>query len=232
MIKVKPSPLIFFLFSNTLVFLFNCNVTNPEIPSVGKDTLYVSYYTYGTDTTFYSWKEENGTLHITTECPYIGDTVPRMLGYFLMPPGRLLPLNACSTFVNNPNVADTVVIVSDKITTVFRHDTMKLSVAPDVVVNYHKIHGPWFTNKDSVKALLDTVREEIKRQIYLPAMHYQGDSAAIRIERMPYFIKLFGDIITVQADSARLDSVFDWSIFVENRFGLKDSIELKTVVRP
>jgi len=230
MIKVKSGPLFFIVIAPVL--LFNCNVTDPEISIGGKDTLYVNYYTFETDTTFYSWKEENGSLHITTERPYIGDTVPRMLAFYLRTTEPFSPVNACSTFVNNPNVADTVVIVNDMVRTAFRHDTLKLEVAPEAVANYQKTHGPWFTKKDSVKALLDTVREGIKNQILIPAMHYQGDSAVIRIESKPYFIKSIGSIITVQTDSVFLDSVFEWSIFVENRFGLKDSLELKTVVKP
>jgi hypothetical protein len=71
--------------------------------------------------------------------------------------------------------------------------------------------------------------------------NYSGDSSYVYTSNLPNFmvvhslnylgnISLSGYIINAFPNEAVIDSLYNWQIFVKSKYGLKDSINLATVV--
>lgn len=257
-----------------LVFHSGCDFSNFNSEDKGSDTLYINRCIYTiVDTTFYSWKE-NGINKITSEKPYIGDTIAKLLpvysnaNFFSIRP---IEPCMCTTLVNNSHNDQTTIIRDTTQRFVTVHDTVYLTISPDNARLFHQLHRPWFSDSNAIRAAFDTVREGYWDRIHLAAMHFPGDSAYIEFSGQPGFITydqrtnctgydFYNSVqpciyfssasaasaasassnpyynthseIIVAPDSTYLDSTFTWYLFVKNRFGLKDSLQIQTKVQP
>ncbi|MDD5675156.1 MAG: hypothetical protein PHC61_13390 [Chitinivibrionales bacterium] len=172
-----------------LPMLSGCLLESPqELRAIAKDTLYTTVTTMDSRT-YYSWVD-NGTQVITQEKPFMGDTIPVQLSKRFPCIGCTeLPIyfNAPITrFVNNGAAQETVFVYDTFYTR--NYDTIHLPVSPTKAFAFTKTHGPFFVDKDSVRHMLDTLREGYWDAIELPIMHYPNDSTIVTLHNNPDFI--------------------------------------------
>jgi hypothetical protein len=256
------------LISVGLVLHPGCNFSDLNSVDKGSDTLYISRCIDTiVDTTFYSWKE-NGISKISSERPYIGDTIAELLPvYSNANLFSIRPIEACTctTYVDNSHNSQATIIRDTTQRFITVHDTVYLTISPDGARLFHQLNRPWFSDSNAIRAAFDTVREGYWDRIHLAVMHFPGDSAFIVFSKQPGFITYdqksncqsydfynsaqpcfyfspkvassnpYYDThseLIVAPDSTYLDSTFTWYLFVKNRFGLKDSLQIQTKVQP
>jgi hypothetical protein len=198
--------------------------------------------------------DSNYQSFLDVDSPLICDTVAQWLygsssgNWVRETPGRIYYWPIIDTIIEHPNSVDTIILfrkTNDSI--VVYKDTVNLKYCPCFCDSFLRMHSPFIVNKDSIIQLFDTIKI-ISKDIAVRyeyrinnIKNYSGDSSYVYTNNLPDFMaghsvkysgnmSLSGYVIDAFPSGATIDSLYNWQIFVKSKYGLKDSINLSTVV--